>query len=141
MAASGPTVGMHDKVSEMPRTITIGTATAFHNRCAFKYEMHHVGGGKDYGFYICRTTTETGLPGEHLFIVSDGEYWYACEGKLVADELSIRQACFRTSANYWTRTSHKWEMNGQRSTDADCKWADGKWQTGQWGGKLTCETR
>ena len=39
---------------------------------------------EQYGMYVCDGETNTALPGVQIYILGHGQYWYACEGKVVA---------------------------------------------------------
>ncbi len=68
------------------------------------------------GFFVCSAqSTENGRDGEIMAILpfKDGSViWYvACEGKMAVGQFVPRQACFRTTDNFWETGWHKWETN------------------------------
>ena len=85
----------------MPAEIGIGTMSAWKNNDPFMYRMVQV--HEDYGVYVCNKVTDYGLPGEMMFIIGDGTYWYACEGIWQDGNQTIRQAVFRTQENSWEK--------------------------------------
>ena len=134
-------VVLHENPGAMPQRIAIGTVKAFRNGYDYRYEKHIMSGHGSRCLYVCDTPTETGLPGEKIFIISDGEYWYACEGTVEAGRFDVRQACFRTKASFWEADWHAWEINGSRHDQPGRQYADGQWTSGSWSGELQCETR
>ena len=135
--------GVHELASGLPKQISIGTANAFKDGYAFHCTMTFIEGANDKGAYTCPSTTETGRDGEQMFILFAEGYWHACEGKLAEAEnlFEIRQACFRTTADFWTADWHSWEMNCRRDKEPGRKYTDGQWSAGEWGGALWCETK
>ncbi len=136
--------GVHELASGLPKQISIGTTKAFKNGYAFHYTMKSIAGANDRGVYVCPTTTETGRDGEQMFILFSEGYWYACEGTFeenVANPFEIRQACFRTKADFWKADWHSWDMNGSRDNTPGCKYRDGQWSAGEWSGELWCATK
>lgn len=132
------TVELHDELADIPVGIGVGTTRAWRNNYAFMYNLVELSGFK---LHVCNQVTETGLPGEKLFIVGHGGFWYACEGTMRNGEQSIRQACFRTREDYWERGWHSWEVNSDRHTGPFPRYSDGWWMAGTWNGDLLCETR
>ena len=135
--------GVHELASDLPKQISIGTAKAFKDGYAFHYTMTFIEGANDRGVYVCPTTTETGREGEQMFILFSEGYWYACEGKFACPEnqFEIRQACFRTTADFWKSEWHSWEINSRRDNTPGRKYTDGQWSAGEWSGALRCETK
>ena len=135
--------GAHELASGLPKQISIGTANAFKDGYAFHYTMTFIEGANDKGVYVCPSTTETGRDGEQMFILFAEGYWHACEGKFADAEnlFEIRQACFRTTADFWTADWHSWEMNCRRDKEPGRKYTDGQWFAGEWAGALWCQTK
>ena len=117
-----------------PERLWIGTPKAYANAYPFPYVNID-------GFFVCSTqTTENGRDGEIMAILpfeEGSEIWYvAWEGKMAGGQFVPRQACFRTTDNFWETGWHKWESN-QRV----CKHhqvPDPEWGS-EW--SLTCETK
>ena len=87
---------------------------------------------------VCNKVTDYGLPGEMMFIIGSGTYWYACEGIWQDGNQTIRQAVFRTQENFWEKDKHSWETNYDRHKQPTAQYTHGKWMTGSWQGELKC---
>jgi hypothetical protein len=134
-------VGLHENPDAMSHRIAIGTATAFRGGYAYHYKLHVLADQENKCLYVCDTPTDTGLIDEKMFIIFDGGYWYACEGKVADDRFDVRQACHRTLAPFWQEGWHVWEVNTSRHDQPDRQYANGEWTLGTWRGELVCETR
>ena len=135
--------GVHEFASDLPEQISIWTTNVYVlGGIAFQYTMRFIDGENDRGIYVCPTTTETGRDGEQMFILFSEGYWYVCEGKFACAKkpCEIRQACFRTRADFWKSEWHSWEINVRRDNTPGRKYTDGQWSAGKWSGALWCET-
>jgi hypothetical protein len=115
---------------DMPPRIFIGANKAFTDGYAFEYNLMH--SGSSNSDYQCATTTETGWSNEVLFLLTvdeDGATWHiACEGSVASDGArSIRQACFRTSTNFWEAGWHNWVCNTNRGRRRNPSGAVAEW--------------
>ncbi len=117
-----------------PERLWIGTSKAYAN--AYPYPYVNID-----GFFVCSTqTTENGWDNEIMAILpfrTGSEIWYvAWEGKMAGGQFVPRQACFRTTDDFWETGWHKWESNPRVCKDnqvPDPEW-DSKWS-------LECETK
>ena len=114
-----------------PEAVTIGIPQAEEQERSLQCLLHVIWyKNEQYGMYVCDGKTNTGLPGEQIFILGHGQYWYACEGKVVAGKLKIRQSCFRTQDAFYKTGDHTWQTNLSRHVEA----ADGGLNEDGWHG-------
>ena len=87
-----------------------------------------------YGVYVCDSGTNTALPGSQIYMLGHGQYWYACEGEVVVNELKIHRSCFRTRDAFYKSGEHLWQTNLSRHME-DAEGAQNEeWWQGDWQG-------
>ena len=117
-----------------PQELSIGTAKAFEEGYDYRYTKGTVGGKT---VYCCSKGSENAMDGERLYIPeadADG-YYVAYDGKVVKENLELRQAVFRTRENYWENGWHSWELNHAVNKE-NVKGTPPDWQ-----GRMSAETR
>ena len=109
-----------------PEAVTIGIPQAQEQERSLRYVLYAIWyENEPCGMYVCDGKTKIGLPGERIFILGHGKYWYACEGKIAAGQLKIRQSCFRTQEEFYKTGDHNWQTNLSRHNDDTVIWQNG----------------
>ena len=61
-----------------PEAVTIGIPQAQEQERSLRYVLYAIWyENEPYGMYVCDGKTQTGLPGERIFILGHGKHWYA----------------------------------------------------------------